>query len=284
MNFLESVLRFLDTQATAPVPFGLFHIICLLLTAAATVLAIIFGKNANPKQVRTIVLITAVVVTVLEIYKQINYTFRVSDSGIVADYLWYAFPWQFCSTPMYAGLLFGLTRKGRVHHAVGAYLATYAVFAGTAVMLYPVSVFTETVGINIQTMICHGTMIPIGALLYASGYVKAQHRTILRAACVFAVTVGIAVILNEVAHLTGLLNTDTFNMFFVSPYCEPSLPVYSLVQPIVPFPFSLIIYILGFTAAGYILLLIPILSIRLRSRFVNKANALTEKKKFAIMH
>ena len=45
-------------------------------------------------------------------------------------------------------------------------------------------------------------------------------------------------------------------MFFISPYCEPSLPVYSLVQGVVPFPWCLVLYILGFTAAGYIMLLL----------------------------
>ena len=45
-------------------------------------------------------------------------------------------------------------------------------------------------------------------------------------------------------------------MFFISPYSAPHLPVYSLVQGVVPFPLCLLIYILGFTLAAYIMLLI----------------------------
>ena len=71
----------------------------------------------------------------------------------------------------------------------------------------------------------------------------------------FAATIGIAMILNEVAYRSGLLQTHSFNMFYISPYCDPHLPVYSLVQEAVPYPFSLIIYIVGFTAAGYLMLL-----------------------------
>jgi len=48
-------------------------------------------------------------------------------------------------------------------------------------------------------------------------------------------------------------------MFFVSRHCEPSLPVYSIVQGIVPYPWCLIIYIVGFTLAAYIMLLIAML-------------------------
>ena len=58
-------------------------------------------------------------------------------------------------------------------------------------------------------------------------------------------------------------------MFFVSPYCEPSLPVYSLVQAAVPYPFCLLIYFLGFSAAAYLILL-AVLGI---SRLVARAKA-----------
>ena len=99
-------------------------------------------------------------------------------------------------------------------------------------------------------------MITIGAYLFASGHVKLEHETVLKALPVFAVAVGLAVVMNELAVVFGIVPDETFNMFFVSPHCEPSLPVYSLVQGVVPFPLSLLLYILGFTAAGWIMLLI----------------------------
>ena len=64
----------------------------------------------------------------------------------------------------------------------------------------------------------------------------------------------IAMVMNEIAHRTGLLKTDTFNMFFISPYEPSSLPVYNLVHDAVPFPVNLMIYVLGFTAAAFIVL------------------------------
>lgn len=252
MTFLENVLRILDAEMTKPTLYGWFHILSLVLTVLATVLLCRYGKKCSPRKV---VLAVAVMVTLLEVYKQINYSFSY-ENGITFDYQWYAFPYQFCSTPMYVGLLAGLTRKGRVHHAACAYLATYSVFAGVCVMLYPATVFIRTIGVNIQTMICHGSMIVVGAYLLYSGYVKLEHKTILRALPVFAVCVGLAVVMNEVAYRVGLLETETFDMFFISPYGTPSLPVYSLVQGVVPFPWCLLLYILGFTVASYLMLLI----------------------------
>ena len=234
--------------------YGWFHLLWLGLTAAFTVVLCLTHKKEDTDRVRRVVLVTTLVVVALEIYKQINYSFGYTD-GIKFDYQWYIFPFQFCSTPMYIGLLAGLTRKGKIHSAACAYLATYAMFAGICVMLYPSTVFISTIGINIQTMICHGAMIAIGIYLLYSGYVKIQWKTLLRAAAVFAVLVSMAAIMNEVAYRAGLLETEDFNMFFISPYSAPHLPVYSLVQGIVPFPVSLLIYIAGFTAAAALILL-----------------------------
>lgn len=255
MSFWQSVLAFLDSSMETPLSFGLFHLVWLALTFLALIPLLRFPKQQSDTHIRRVVLFTALTVIVLEIYKQINYSFSY-ENGIVFDYQWYAFPFQFCSTPMYIGLLAGLTKKGKVHESLCAYLATYAMFAGLAVMIYPNDVFVETIGINIQTMICHGSMITIAIYLFATGHVKLQHKTILKAMPVFAVTVGMAAIMNEIAYQVGLLETETFNMFYISPYCDPHLIIYADVQKVVPFPWSLVIYIVGFTAAAYLILLI----------------------------
>lgn len=257
MSFLQNALELLDMKMEPPALYGWFHLLSLGIIVLLSVYLGVFRKRDDPAKIRRTVLLTAVIVIAFEIYKQINYSFSYTD-GITFDYQWYAFPFQFCSTPMYIGLLAGLTKKGRIHKAACAYLATYAVFAGVCVMLYPATVFVETTGINIQTVVCHGSMIWIGVYLLSTGYVKAEHKTVLRAIPVFAACVALAVIGNELAYRTGLLQTEDFNMFFISPYCEPHLPVYSLVQGVVPFPWCLILYILGFSLAAYIMLLIAI--------------------------
>lgn len=258
MDFFASVLRILDWKMETPQAYGLFHVLWLAGTFAAAILFSLWHRKHPSDRQRKVILTTSIFVILLEIYKQINYSFSY-ENGIAFDYQWYAFPMQFCSTPMYVGLLAGLTKKGKLHTALCAYLTTFSLFAGAAVMFYPGDVFIGTIGINIQTMICHGSMIFLGIYLLATGYVKLEHKTILKAVPVFTVFVALAVVLNEIAHQTGLLETETFNMFYISPYCDPHLPVYSLVQGVVPFPWCLVLYILGFTAAAYIMLLIGML-------------------------
>lgn len=267
MSFSAKLLMLLDADMTRPEMYGWFHILWLVITVASTVMLCRLFQAGTKRQVCDIILTVAVAVTLLEVYKQINYTFCVGDDGMItADYQWYAFPFQFCSTPMYVGLLAGLIRKGKLHDALCAYLATYAVFAGVCVMVYPADVFIDTIGINIQTMICHGSMITVGGYLLCTGYVKAEHKTILKAVPVFAVAVAMAAIMNEIAYAAGLLETETFNMFFISPHCDPSLPVYSLVQEVVPYPWCLVIYILAFSLAAYIILLLAMLAKKLTKK------------------
>lgn len=251
MDFLSMLLKILDTKMNAPQLYGWYHIFCLVLTAGLTALAVFWGRRDSAQKVRRVVFFTAVVVAVLEVYKQINFTF--GDGTTAPSYQWYAFPWQFCSTPMYVGLLTGIFRSGRIHRALCAYLATYATFAGTCVMFYPNTVFIETVGINIQTMVCHGSMVIIGAYLLGSGYVKAEPRTILKAMPIFICCVALAGIMNQITHANGIAD---FNMFFISPYAECTLPVYSLVHEAVPFPINMMIYILGFSLAAMVIILV----------------------------
>lgn len=256
MNFLGELIRILDWQMEKPLPYGWFHLLSLVLTIVITVVLCVAGKRHGARQIRNVVFGTAVLIVLLELYKQINYTFHFDGKEITADYQWYIFPWQFCSMPMYVGFLAGIVRKGKVHDALCAFLATYSIFAGICVMLYPVTVFIGTIGINIQTMVCHGSMVVIGVYLLSTGYVNLEHKTILKAIPVFVAAVVLAIVMNEAAYYTGLLETDTFNMFFISPHCEPSLPVYSLVQQVVPFPWCLIIYVSAFSLAAYLILLI----------------------------
>ena len=254
MSFWQSLLRLLNTKMEMPGLYGLFHILALVITVLSAVLMSVRYRHESRDQIRKMVLTVAVVVTALEVYKQVNFSFGYED-GISFAYQWYAFPFQFCSTPMYMGLIAGLTKKGKIHEAASAYLASYAVFAGICVMLYPATVFIDTVGINVQTMVCHGSMIAVGVCLLATGYVKADVRNFRKAVAVFGICVMLAVAMNEVAYRTGLLENNDFNMFFISPYSPPSLPVYSLIQQAIPFPFCLIIYVAVFSLAAFLVLL-----------------------------
>ena len=266
LDFWGKLLQLLDAEMETPGMYSWFHLLFFALSILGGFLLCRSKKAAEERFVRRFLTISAIVVIVLEVYKQINFTFIYDGAQINTDYQWYIFPFQFCSTPMYISLLAGVIKNRKLHSALCAYLGSFALFAGLCVMLYPAQVFIPTIGINIQTMICHGLMITIGIYLLGSGYVKAESKTALKAIPVFAVCVVLASIMNEIAYVTGLTERETFNMFFISPHCEPSLPVYSLVQGVVPYPWCGLIYILGFSAAAYIILMLARLILRCKSK------------------
>ncbi len=250
MEFCIGFLNILEAKMKTPDSYGWYHLLWLALTVGLTVLLCTRFRHCRPETIEKAVFWVVAVVALLEIYKQTVYTLSVEDGTIVADFQWYAFPWQFCSTPMYAGLLTGVFRRGKIHDALYAYLATYVVFAGLCVMIYPGDVFTNRIGINIQTMVCHSSMIVVGVWLLATGYVPLGCRSVLKGCCVFSAAVAIAVVLNEVMWYSGLLGDETFNMFFISRHFPGTLAVYRVVQQVVPYPWCLLIYIGAFTLAA----------------------------------
>lgn len=258
MNLWVFLLKLLDTKlSSSPQPYGVFHIVsCLLSLVLAVLLCMSYRKSGDQNKVRRTVFVISLIVLISEILKQINFSASFPETGgILWDFQWYAFPWQFCAMPMYVGVLQGLIKKGKIHDALCAFLATYAIFAGICVMIYPADVFTPTLFICIQTMLCHGTMFPVGTYLVYSGHVQTKQRTFLGAMAVFGVALASAVLMNELMYYSGWLGGETFNMFFVSRHFDCTLPVYSSVHSIIPYPFNLIIYFLGFTAAAYLIFL-----------------------------
>lgn len=258
MEFLRSIFRTLDAAMEVPTLFGWFHIMWLVLSIGGAIVLSLWHRKHPADRQRKVLLITTLIVIALEIYKQLNYSIHYED-GLSWSYQWYAFPMQFCSTPMYVGLLAALTKKGKIHESACAYMVTFSLFAGAAVMIYPGDVFIDTIGINIQTMVCHGSMIFLAIYLMATGYVKMGFKTVLKAVPVFAFFLLLAMGLNEWAFQSGLLENHSFNMFYISPYQPGHLPIYGDVQAVVPYPWSLVIYIIGFAAAAYVMQLLSML-------------------------
>lgn len=255
---IEKIMHFLKGEMTTPNLYGWFHILSIAIVVITCLLIFTFRRRISQKAVNNTILITGIVVIVFEIYKQLIFSFHyVGGGNSYWQFQWYAFPFQFCSTPMYLMLLAGIIRKGRVHNNLLCYLATFSVFAGLCVMIYPGDVFMSYIGINIQTMICHGSMIVIGCLIFATKSIEINLKSILKALEVFAIVCTIALGADIIWHYCG--NSETFNMFFISPYYDCTLPLLNMIYPKVHYALFLLIYIIGFTLAATMIMLIAML-------------------------
>ena len=108
MQLLGKIFLILDARAQTPVSYGWFHITCWIISILIGLWLCKKFKDPDEKTVRKILFAMGVICVLLEIYKQTVYSFSYSEGKFTFDYQWYAFPFQFCSTPMYIGLLAGI--------------------------------------------------------------------------------------------------------------------------------------------------------------------------------
>lgn len=100
-----------------------FHYLFLILLFVGMFFSIKLMRKMSNKEIKKTLLIFSLILIVFEIYKQLIFSYQANWS-----YQWYAFPFQFCSTPMYVALLAGLTKNKKIEEALYAFLATFRVF------------------------------------------------------------------------------------------------------------------------------------------------------------
>lgn len=256
---LEKILIFLETKGDTPSVYGVYHICCILACILLTALLIVFFKNAKDDTFRRIALIIWIIMVVFEVYKEVCFVgSSVKDGKVKWDYSWYAFPYQLCSTPLYLMPFVFLLKDCKLRDAVIAFLGTFSVFGGLVNYIYPEQVFVSQIGISIQTMVHHGLQLVFG--IYALVYVrkKLNFKFFLSSIIVFICVLIVAVLLNEIFYYSFIKDLgETFNMFFISPHFDCTLPILSIIYPKVPYFAFFLIYTLGFIICAFIMYVIP---------------------------
>ena len=258
MNAFEKIVNFLNGKMTTPTNYGWFHLLFVGIVIAAAVLLCIFFKNCNDRVFRRIVLISWAVVFALEIYKQVVFAFIYDGVAVTWDYAWYAFPYQLCSTPLYVLPFIFLMKDSKLRDCFISYMSFFSLFAGVAVFFYPNDVFTATTGINIQTMIHHGTQIVLGVFFVVRKRDSFNLKLYVKSVPVFAILVSIAVFLNEIVYSAFASKgiEETFNMFYISRHYGCTLPILSEIYKVIPYAAFVLIYFFGFIVVSFIIFLI----------------------------
>ncbi len=270
--WLEWLLDHTPRLPSKPSVWGLFHSVSLFLILALFLLMILFRRRLpkGESALRRMLTLFGVGLLLLEIGKQIVYSY---DPATGWTYNWSRFPFQFCSTPIYAALTAMCLPDGRVRQTLLCFLATYSPVAGCAVLFWPSSdVFSPILFLDIHTMIWHGSMLLFGLYLWLSGAVRPEWKTALRSFLVFLPTNFIALALNEAAHAWNFAGEYAFNMFYISRYDVCHIPLLSWVQAHAPYPvfFASYILLLGFGSFCVTAAMIIIEKISSCKRKINK--------------
>ncbi|MBO4277419.1 MAG: YwaF family protein [Clostridia bacterium] len=253
MNFIERIIYNLSGEMERPGNYGWFHLMFIAIVIAASLFFLLKLKDCSDRTERILLLAFWAALVLFETYKQLQFSVSFNDAGTEGwDYQWYAFPYQFCDTPLYLLPFAALLKEGKARSAVKMFLATYTLFAGLVVYIYPNDVFIRTIGVDIQTMFHHGTQIVLGLFLGARLIRSRQMKlpVFVRAIGIFVIMVAVAFALNN---LVPLITEDTFNMYYIGPVFECTLPVLSDIYAHVPYAVFLAVYVLGFTFAASLL-------------------------------
>ena len=255
MNFFEKILYALQAQMETPKPWGWFHLIWIFFVVISLIILFNLRKKYTNKQLKIVLGIYGIIALILEVTKQIIWSFNYNEiTNIVTwDYQWYAAPFQLCTTPIFASTIcLFLKENSRIRKALLSYMAYVTILGSFMTMIIPDSCFTSDIIINIHTMWLHLGSFVVSIYLVMSGAVKIDKQSLKSACYVFLFFVIIAEMLNIGIYNSGILNGETFNMFYISPYFTSTLPVFNIIQENVPFILFLLIYIIAIVIGALI--------------------------------
>ena len=252
------LMEFLNSEMVAPKPWGWFHLLWLTISICFVIYFFITRKKSSEKETKIVLLTYGVIALILELLKQIAWSYNLDpDTGrIIWDYQWYAAPYQLCTTPIYASLLYCIFKNKNIKESLLGFLAFITIWGSIMTMVMPDSCFVKTILVDIHTMYLHCGSFVVSMYIIIKRKIPNTFKMFLNAFKVFLVFASFAMVLNLLFYNTGIIGDETFNMFYISPYFISSLPVFDTIQENVPYLVFLLIYLIAFFLGGIVIFLL----------------------------
>lgn len=255
MNLFYKILIFLQSEMKTPTSFGWFHCLCIFIMLTILTLLYIYRKENNEHQLKTVLGIYGIGALILEILKQLIWSFNYDTitSLVYWDYNWYAFPYQLCTTPIIVCIICLFLKKGKIRNSLFSFLTYVTILGSISTMIMPESCFVEDILVNIHTMYLHLGSLVVSIYLLMIKEVKVNTKYLKDGLITFIIITLSALLLDIIVYNSGILNGEVFNMFYISPYFNSTLPVFSIIQPNVPYLLYLLIYIIVISLGAFIM-------------------------------
>ena len=268
MSFFESIIYSMQKTMPEPTSFGWFHWMWIIITFLSILILYKIRNRYNERQLKLVIGIYGVVAFLLELAKQVSWSFNYDTvtKMITWDYEWYAFPFQLCSTPIFVCLICLFLNNNKIRKSLLSYLAFTTIWGSIMTIIMPDTCLIDEILINIHTMWLHCGSLVISVYLLMTKEVELNIKNLKGAVIVFLIFVGIAQLLNVGIYNLGLLNGETFDMFYISPYFKTTLPVFSTLKSMFPYIIYLMLYILALSLGTIFVYFISKLIYRLHSK------------------
>ena len=232
-EFIESTAITMNT----PKPYGLFHLLFFFIGLAVSVVVAYLLRKTNEKQNKIVLGIVGGFLILTEVYKQLFYYYVMPPVG---QYTWWIFPFQLCSLPMYLCIALLFIKNEKVKSFLYEFLFTINMFGGIVSFCEPSGLNHPYLSLTLHAYIWHMLLIFIGLYLYFSKRACITAKGYLKAIAVFGISCIVAQILN-----ISLRNKPGLNMFYISPYVQSPLAVFSTFYAKYGWFVNMILYILA---------------------------------------
>lgn len=211
---MEKFFKWTAWEMQTPQAYGTFHLLFTFIGLAVAILVAFLLRKLNDKQNRIFLLCIGIFLILTEVYKQLFYYYVIGGG----NYVWWVFPFQLCSVPMYLCVVCGLCKNERFNKYLYDFMFAFNFFGGIITFIEPSGINHPYITLTLHAYIWHMLLIFIGFYLYFSKRACTSWKGYFKGLGVLGVSVALAQIIN-----LCLKGKGGANMFYISPYAGNAL-------------------------------------------------------------
>lgn len=242
--WLDNIISMTAWEMKTPKAYGPFHLLFMLIGFSVCAILAWKLRNVGEKGNRVILLSVGIFLVISEIYKQLFYAFYINDNS----YVWWIFPFQLCSVPMYLCIIAPLLKPGKVQKAMYSFMMIYNLLGGAISFTEPSGLLHPYWTLTLHAFIWHMLLVFVGLYLVFTdrgGHALADYWSATKT---FLVLCLIAFCINLIFRDAS---NGSINMFFVGP-SNSSIIVFKQISEHFGWYWSTALYIPAVCLGAYI--------------------------------
>lgn len=237
---MRQFFEFLAVPMEQPKSYGGFHLSFFLIGLVVCVGLAFLLRKTNEKHNKIVLGVVGGFLILTEVLKQLFYYYVISNES----YPWWIFPFQLCSLPMYLCIICVFLPKCKVRDCLFEFMFSVNMVGGFISFLEPSGLNHPWLFLTMHAYVWHLTLIFLGLYLYFSKRACTNKFGYVKAIITLVVFIAIAQLLNVTIKKPG------FNMFYISPYVQSPLAVFSMFWQKLGWLPNMLLYILAISIAS----------------------------------
>ncbi|MBR7123208.1 MAG: YwaF family protein [Oscillospiraceae bacterium] len=242
--WLDNLISATSWEMEVPKAYGTFHILFTVIGFAVCVLLAWRLRKVGDAGNKIVLLSVGLFLLISEVYKQLFYSFYLSDN----TYVWWIFPFQLCSVPMYMCLIAPLLKPGKLQRYMYNFMMIYNLLGGAISFTEPSGLLHPYWTLTLHALIWHMLIVFVGLYLAFSGR---GGKTMADYRCATVTYLCLCVLAFAINLLLRDISNGSVNMFYVGPSNSPII-VFKQISEHFGWYFSTALYIPAMCLGAYV--------------------------------